>query len=76
MPRSSFQRNCTPPSFSTDPADDWRRTLEGMLAGRFPLERLLTHRFPLSGIEEAFETALQGAAVGYLKGIIVNDLPE
>lgn len=68
--------HCTPPSFSCDPGDDWRRTLAAMETGRFPLDRLLTHRFPLSGIQGAFETALQGAAAGYLKGVVVNDLGE
>lgn len=68
--------HCTPPAFSPDPADDWRRAVAAMESGRFPLARLLTHRFPLSGIQQAFETALEGAAVGYLKGIVVNDLAE
>ncbi len=50
----------TPPMFSPDPADDWRRTIAAMAAGRYPLERLLTHRHPLRDMQAAFETALGG----------------
>lgn len=60
----------TPPMFSPDPADDWRRTIAAMAAGRYPLAQMLTHRHPLREIQAAFETALGGAKAGYLKGIV------
>ena len=63
-----------PPAFSPDQADDWRRAVDAMAAGRFPLDKLVTHRFKLSGIQEALETASAGVDAGYLKGIILNDL--
>ena len=45
-----------------------------MANGRYPLDRLLTHRFPLSGIQQGFEQSLSGDGGSYLKGIIVNDI--
>ncbi len=68
--------HCALPAYSADPEDDWRRALEAIRSWRFPVDRLLTHRFALSDIQGAFETALQGSRVGYLKGIVVNDLDE
>lgn len=62
--------HATPPMFSPDEADDWRRTVEEMANKRYPLPRLLTHRHSLSDIQKAFETALEGSRTGYLKGII------
>jgi len=64
----------TPPAFSPDGAADFRQTITMMANGRYPLQRLLTHRFPLSGIQQGFEQALNGCGGSYLKGIIVNDL--
>ena len=62
-----------PPAFSADQADDYRRAIEAMAAGRFPLARLVSHRFELSRIQEAFETAV-ASGTDYLKGIVVNDI--
>lgn len=62
----------TPPMFSPDPAGDWRRTIAAMAAGRYPLDRMLTHRHTLADIQSAFETALEGAKIGYLKGIVTS----
>ncbi len=66
--------HAAPPAFSPDGAADFRQTIAMMAAGRYPLDRLLTHRFPLSGIQQAFETSLSGDGGRYLKGIIVNDV--
>lgn len=63
-----------PPAFSPNQPDDWRRTIDTMAAGLFPLDRLLTHRFKLSALQDALETAACGASAGYLKGIVRNDL--
>jgi threonine dehydrogenase-like Zn-dependent dehydrogenase len=65
---------CGHPTLSPDQSDDYRRALDTMQRVRPMLERLITHRFPLSAIQQAFETALGGAGTGYLKGIVVNDL--
>jgi len=61
-----------PPAFSPDQPDDWRRAVESMTAGVFPLDRLITHRFSLSDLQDALETASSGAQAGYLKGIVLN----
>lgn len=53
-----------PPMFSPDEHDDFRRTIEAMEAGRFPLDQLVSHRFTLSNIQEAFETAARGGDAG------------
>ncbi len=58
------------PSFSLDEMDDMRRALDGLARGIFPMERLITHRFPLDEIQTAFETMADGRD-GYIKGIIV-----
>jgi (R,R)-butanediol dehydrogenase/meso-butanediol dehydrogenase/diacetyl reductase len=63
----------TPPMFSPDPAGDWQRTIAAMAQGRYPLDRLLTHRFPLADIQRGFQISLTGDGGRYLKGIIVND---
>lgn len=65
-----------PPMFSPDPADDWRRAVEAMVRGRFPLQRFISHRFGLSQIQGAFDAACQGLGGAYMKGIILNDLAE
>ncbi|MHB9132547.1 MAG: zinc-dependent alcohol dehydrogenase [Armatimonadota bacterium] len=66
--------HATPPAFSPDPDGDWHRTIEMMGSRRYPLEKLLTHRFNFSDIQQGFDTSLKGPAVGYLKGIVINDL--
>ena len=65
-----------PPMFSPDPADDWRRAVDAMVCGRFPLQRFISHRFGLSQIQGAFDAACQGLGGAYMKGIILNDLAE
>ena len=67
----AFTTHYVPPMFSPDPPDDWRRTIEAVVRGRYPAARLLTHTWPLSRIQEAFETAAAGDGGRYLKGIIV-----
>jgi threonine dehydrogenase-like Zn-dependent dehydrogenase len=57
------------PSFSLDIKDDLRRAIIGLGKGVFPMEKLITHRFALDNIQEAFET-LKTKPEGYIKGII------
>ena len=63
-----------PPAFSPNQSDDWARAIAAMAAGRFPMQELVSHRFKLSEIQSALETASSGADKGYCKGIVVNDL--
>jgi threonine dehydrogenase-like Zn-dependent dehydrogenase len=69
---SAISVHHAPPAFSPDQADDWRRTIRAMADGRYPLERLVSHRFTLDGIQAAFETATSGPDVGYRKGIVLT----
>ncbi len=69
---SSVSLCFAPPAFSPDESDDFRRAIAAMERGVFPLARLVSHRFPLSQIQRAFETAAGDPS--YLKGLVVNDL--
>ena len=62
-----------PPAFSPDQADDYRRAIDAMARGRYPVARLISHRFALSEIQQAFETASSDDP-DYVKGIVVNDV--
>ena len=44
--------------------------MEAFLRGIFPIDRLITHEFPLDDINRAFEIMEKGED-GYIKGIIV-----
>jgi threonine dehydrogenase-like Zn-dependent dehydrogenase len=59
--------------FSADPADDFRRTVDWMASGRLPLGDLVSHRFKLSAVADAFAAA-RTLGPAYRKGIVVNDL--
>jgi threonine dehydrogenase-like Zn-dependent dehydrogenase len=59
------------PSFSLDEMEDMRRGLAGLARGVFPMDQIITHRFPLDDIQPAFETMLN-ASDGYIKGVITN----
>ena len=58
------------PSYDVDPWDTFRRAAELMRRGLFPMDRLVTHRFALEEIGEAFETALSPPP-GYVKGVVL-----
>lgn len=60
----------THPSFSTDEMDDMRRAVTLLNAGTFELDGVISHRFPLAQIQEAFET-LEAKPVDYIKGIVI-----
>ncbi|MDY0094499.1 MAG: zinc-binding dehydrogenase [Candidatus Vecturithrix sp.] len=57
------------PKYSLDPADDMRRAMNALARGVFPMEKLVTHSFPLDEIQKGFETMLS-ASEGYIKGVI------
>ncbi len=50
--------------------EDIRRGLEGVARGVFPMDQIITHRFPLDHIQTAFKTMLN-ASDGYVKGAAV-----
>jgi threonine dehydrogenase-like Zn-dependent dehydrogenase len=57
------------PAHSLDPMDDMRRAIDGLARGVFPMERLVTHHFPLADVQQAFEMMARDAD-GYIKGVI------
>lgn len=57
------------PKYSLDPADDMRRAMNALARGVFPMEKLVTHSFPLDEIQKGFKTMLS-ASEGYIKGVI------
>lgn len=63
-----------PPAFSSNMPDNWRRMIAAMHKGIFPVKQLVTHRFKLSEIQPAFDTAIKGSSAGYMKGIVLNDI--
>jgi Zn-dependent alcohol dehydrogenase len=48
---------------SSRPDRDFALTLDLYRRGRLPLDRLISHRLPLSGIESALELLRSGAAL-------------
>ncbi len=60
------------PAYSPDMAGDYRRALEALSRGVFPMDLVVTHRLPLDGIAEGFDM-LRSHAPGYLKGVVVPD---
>ena len=57
------------PGYSLDPIDDMRRAVNLLNAGVFSLDRIITHRFPLDRIGEAFG-CLESRPAGFIKGIV------
>ncbi len=43
--------------------------MNALARGVFPMEKLVTHSFPLDEIQKGFETMLS-ASEGYIKGVI------
>ena len=60
----------THPPYSLNQKDDIRRTLIALEKGIFPMDRIITHKFNLENIQEAFET-LVAKPQSYIKGIVV-----
>lgn len=59
----------THPAFSTDPCDTLRRASLLINKGTFRSTEIISHRFPLERIEEAFKT-LEHKPADYIKGIV------
>ncbi len=57
------------PSYSLDPMEDLRRGMYALERGIFPMQKLVTHRFPLSRVQEGLE-CMVGKTPGYIKGVI------
>ncbi len=57
------------PKYSLDPADDMRRAMDALERGVFPMDKVVTHSFPLDDVQRGFETMLN-ASEGYIKGVI------
>ncbi len=58
------------PLFAQNPMDDLRRAVSLLNEGVFKVEEIVSHTFPLSDIQKAFET-LENKPAGYLKGIVI-----
>lgn len=58
------------PSLEAEPGEAFRRAAELFERGLFPMGKLVTHRFRLEEIEEAFETALSPPP-SYVKGVVL-----
>ncbi len=59
------------PGICMDREDGVRRTEVLINHGVFKTDRLISHRFPLEGIQNAFET-FETRPAGYLKGIVTR----
>lgn len=57
------------PAYSLDTRDDLRRTRLLLNKGTFASREVITHRFALEQIEEAFRT-LENKPAGYIKGVV------
>lgn len=57
------------PGWSLDPMEDLRRAMDGLARGIFPMDKLVTHRFPLSKVQQGME-AMVGGTPGYIKGVV------
>jgi L-iditol 2-dehydrogenase len=58
---------------STDYQSELKRAMWALEAGVFPMNRLVTHRYPLENIGQAFEDNLKRTS-GYIKGVIMPGL--
>lgn len=66
----SIQIRGTHPGWSTDMKDDLRRAVLLLNSGVLHSEKIITHRFPLDRIQEAFET-VEHPPADFLKGVVV-----
>ena len=60
----------THPGWSADTKDDLRRAILLLNRRVFRSEKIITHRFPLDNIQEAFET-VENKPPDFLKGVVV-----
>jgi threonine dehydrogenase-like Zn-dependent dehydrogenase len=59
---------------STDYQSELERAMWALKTGIFPMERLVTHKYRLENIGEAFEANL-GMTPGYIKGVVTPFMP-
>jgi len=57
------------PEYSPDQRRDMEIAMQVAAAGRYPLETLISHRFPLEEAQQGFQALVRPPA-GYLKGIV------
>lgn len=58
------------PKYALKPPDNLRRAIEFINRGTFKMDDIITHRFTLDEIQEAFET-LEHRPEGYIKGVVI-----
>lgn len=58
------------PAYSRNSLDDLRRAVEYLNINKFNMDDIITHKFELDDIEEAFR-ALESKPKGYLKGVVL-----
>ena len=63
------------PDYSLDQTDDLRRAVDYLNKGVFQMDELITHRFELDEINQAFET-LENKPKDYLKGVVILNQEE
>jgi len=61
-----------PPAYSKDEGDDFRRAIDAMASGVYPLRKLISHRFELDRLQQAFEEIIASSGE-YLKGIVTPE---
>lgn len=57
------------PKYSLDPADDMQRAMDALEREVFPMQKLVTHSFPLDDVQQGFEMMLSSSG-GYIKGVV------
>ena len=57
------------PYYSLDWMADYRRAMAALERGVFPMDRVITHRFPLDRVGDGFQ-ALIAHQEGYIKGVV------
>jgi threonine dehydrogenase-like Zn-dependent dehydrogenase len=60
----------THPRYSTNEFDDFRRAIMLVNKGTFHMDGIISHRFPLERVQEAFETC-EHKPVDYIKGVVI-----
>jgi len=61
------------PGISLDIRDDFRRAIALLNRGTFKMDGVISHKFPLAKVEEAFKT-LENKPKDYIKGVVMPGL--
>jgi len=70
--KKSYDLHVAHPLHSHNAVEDMRRAIALINNGTFQIKPLVSHEFPLSKINEAFD-ALENKPAGYMKGIVYPD---